>query len=245
MPTARRAAALLSLCLVVLATSAGCGGGETCDDVIAKNKPRFGQIRADLKAIAAEVDKPEALATSVPANLDPKIVYDERGKRSNTAFLGYEQLADPDKRPAFDLAALSELRTCLAWTGPNNPLHPDVRDDPADDMPQIFERAAATRYLVVYKLTRHEPVQAVGEDGFTGGEAAFDVFVVDLPAKKVLGSLGQIAVRAPDNTKFTWKQGDDRAERMRSAAHSTMWTAARAELKKVMADTTGAEIAFD
>ena len=232
----RAAVVALGLALV----TAGCG--KSNGDVIKENRAAFEAKRAELVSIFDALPQPGAPATPA-AKLDPPLTYDKKGETGNFDILAAEQLRDPDAEPALDLLLSSALLRCLQWTGPKNPMAASALGNNGESMAREMKHALGLRYLGVVRVTKFEKPVVSGER-FTGGNLAADVFVVDLPSKKVVAS-GSFAVQPSDTVQFQYKKGEDPDEAAKRFIKSTVWVAARAQVKVLIEASTGATLTFD
>src|SRR5690348_9460809 len=73
-------------------------GGETNAEVIGKHRSKFADMRTKLKRIGEKLPPAGSVGVdSLPANLNPKPVFNVPGKAFNTTFLPVEQCLDPDR----------------------------------------------------------------------------------------------------------------------------------------------------
>src|SRR5438034_7837114 len=108
--------------LAMLTSQFGCGAKVSA--VLSKYEGDFKKKREQFQAIAHAL--PPKAAEKPCAGMNPPIEFNENTKRYNTEILMYEQLLDPDAKPAFEMAPGGELVTAMRWTGPKNPLSPSV-----------------------------------------------------------------------------------------------------------------------
>jgi hypothetical protein len=225
-------------------------GGETSAEVAAKYRSRFADVRSKLKRVAGELPPAGSVAgDTLPANLDPKPVYDIRNKTFNTGFLMAEHCLDPDrelKSPAeFNLGFHEdEFRTHLRWTGDRNPMADEGRRSAAGDLATRFERSLGLPYLVVARAVRYDPPRAVGDKNFIGGELDLEVFLVDLPAEKVLGGFRR-SFRPDPNVMVSFRKDRSQSDSVADWVHSNVWVKARAEVTATLARATGGTFATE
>jgi len=221
-----------------------CSGGESMADAIAKHRPRFAGMRAKLRRIEASLPPPGSVAgDTLPANLDPRPLYDPRSLENNTACLMAAQCVDPDLDPqspgAFNLRLNgNDFLTHLTWTGDKNPLPRDGRDTPANEIARRFERTLGFSYLMVARVVRFDPPRALDENSFKGGIVDLEVFLVDLPGKKVLGGFRRSFKPDPEalNSLNTVLRDADVVERW---VYSNVLAKARFEVAATLTRATG------
>src|SRR2546423_587041 len=162
--------------LVMLTAQLGCGSKVA--DVLSKYEGDFKKKREQFQAIAHAL--PPKAAEKPCASMNPPIAFNESTKRYNTEIIMFEQLLDPDAKPAFDMAPQGELLTAMRWTGPKNPLSPSVLNNRAErDMEKSLQAALDYRYLIVNRVADLKNPNAVDEKTYTPGRATVDVFVVN------------------------------------------------------------------
>lgn len=249
------AAALIGCLVLGLLGLAAVGGGawfflrdrgETHAEVTARYRPRFTDLRAKLKRIAANLPV-AAGADSLPPNLDPKPVHDVPNGRFNATILMAEQCADPDRNlmspNEFDLLFHEdEFYTHLKWTGDRSPLVESARSERNVGLAERMERSLAVRYLVIARPARFIPPRAVDDRTFGGGELDLDVFLVDLPAEKALGGFRR-SFRPDPRVMVEFRQGARPGERAEAFVYSNVWSKARAEVLATLARGTGGTFA--
>src|SRR5438067_5084678 len=91
--------------LVVFVAQIGCG--PKVSDVLSKYEGDFKKKREQFQAIAHTL--PPKAAEKPCASMNPPIKFNENTKQYNTEILMYEQLLDPDAKPAFDMTPGGEL----------------------------------------------------------------------------------------------------------------------------------------
>src|SRR2546423_3487440 len=212
--------------LVMLTAQLGCG--PKVSDVVSKYAGDFQKKREQFQAIAHAL--PPKAAEKPCANMNPPIEFNENSKRYNTEMIMYEQLLDPDAKPAFDMTPGGDLLTAMQWTGPKNPLSPSVLNNRADeDMEKTMKAALDYRYLIVNRVADLKNPIAVDEKTYTPGRATIDVFVVNLANNEILCSFTLQAQSAQD-VSYYYKSGESKQQRLEDFAHSTMWEDARQKL---------------
>jgi hypothetical protein len=202
---------------------------ETVGQVREKHRPAMNKLREQLKGLHGRVP---AIAQGQTSQLVPAPIFSEDGS-GNTDIMAFEHLLDTEAATPLDLSLTQDLRTCLSWTGPAAADDPSTRRAATPDVEAKFQKALATRYLVVVR-GRKAPVTGTGQT-FTGGEAEAEAFVVDLQSSAIVASVaargaapGPIQVAAPSS-----RQRQERADTM-------LGQAALAELRRDLGQKLGA-----
>jgi hypothetical protein len=236
---------------VVAFVVAGCGGGETNQQVIDRYKPQFAQKREQWQAIARQLPAAgTTLPTPTPLKLDPRPLYDRSGGPCNTEIVMHEQLLDPDVNLArdgkFDLQLSDRLLLAMRWTGPQNPMSAGARQQRAGELcsAKAFEAALNTRYLVVMRLTALEKPQAVNEKTFRGGKLELEGFLVDLSSQELLGVV-RVSAQPAKEGDYVWKESEDQQRRMEEWIGSSMWSDARKKTQAELTRLTGGTFNFE
>jgi hypothetical protein len=235
------AVSLLSLVLILSA----CGpSGPTNADVIKKFQAPYASLRTDLAAAAKSL--PDYNGDQGPASpLNPAPVYKEKADgTANTDILMVEQLLDPDARlddkTQLDLLLSSYLLLDLQWTGPQNPMADSIQKQVASDPTGKGYQADLdnTRYIGVVRMAAYDPPVAGDNNQFTGGEALFAGYLLDLKTKQ---AVCVVAVDATSDTsvKFEYKTGDDPKAALERFVRSTVWSNARKGLIDAFTKTCG------
>jgi hypothetical protein len=240
---------LILLILFVLPL-AGCGGGETNQQVIDRYKPQFAQKRTQWQTIARKLPAPgTTLPTPTPLKLDPKPLYDHDGGPYNTEIVMVEQLVDPDaellKDGKFDLLLSGQLLTSLRWTGPSNPMSPSVLSQRATKLcsPEAFETALNTRYLVVLRTLAMEKPVATSEKTYRGGKLELEGFLIDLASQELL-AVFRVDARPARQGDYVWKEGEDLKTQMQEWVTSSMGTEARQKTRDELIRLTAGTFNF-
>jgi hypothetical protein len=224
--------------------------GETAGAVIAQYRPKFADVRAKLKRIAGKLPPGGSVgADTLPANLNPKPVYDVPRKEFNTAIVMAEQCDVPDRDPKspfeFNLRFHEdEFLTHLVWTGDHSPMVESARKSSAGDLAQRFERSLGLSYLVVARPVMFHPPRAVDDKTFTGCDVDLEVFLVDLPGEKVLGGFRR-QFRPDANVMVTFRKDRRESESVEAFVYSNMWSKARTEVAATLARATGGTFVID
>jgi hypothetical protein len=235
-------ARLLTAALVA-AVCAGCG--KSNQDVIQEYRPKIDAKREELRQLSQRLPPPSASLDKGRLKLDPLPVFDAKGRRYNTVFLGVEQLADADAKPEYDLIVSGPLLDCLRWTGPKNPMVESALSRSADkDFPKRFDDALACRYAVVYRMLDYKPPVVLGETSYQAGTLALEVLFADLGSKEVLATL-RLSARSAPVVEYTFKEGEDRTRAAERWAHSSLTMDARKQLAQALADRTGGTFVLD
>jgi hypothetical protein len=234
---------LRTLLILFIVVAWGCG--ESSQDVINRNKDRFAAKRKEFQEIAALLRGQKADGAGVePAAIEPKPIYDAKDKKFNTEIVMFEQLEDPDGKPAFDLRLSGNLLLCIQWTGPKNPMSESALRERAGQMTPWFDEAIGYRYLVVHRTAEYRPAQAQDAKNFRGGAVRLEGFVVDMNSKSVLATY-TVSARSDSSVEYFHKHGEDPVSQLEAFAHSTLWTNARAEVGNALRVATGGTIILD
>jgi len=219
---------LLVLLLAIVALFQG-GCGKKISEVLKQYEGDFKKKREQLQSIARSLPSE---ATEKPcAGLQPPLQFNQKTGSFNTDMLMFEEVADPDATPEFDLLLSGDLLNAIRWTGPRNPLSSSVLGNRGADMEKSLKSALDYRYLVINRVTDLKKPQPVNETTYTPGRVTVNVFVVDLRTSEVLCSF-KVRAESAASTSYTYKKGESQAQRLADFANSTMWDDAR---KKVIA----------
>lgn len=232
------------LLLLVLSLSACGPSGPTTADVLKKIQPQYAALRADLAAAANAL--PEYNGDQGPASpLNPAPVYKSKPDGTvNTDIFMYEQLLDPDTRlddkTQLNLALASYLLNDLQWTGPKNPMADSVLKQVASDPTgkAYLDDLDKTRYLGVVRMAVYDPPIAGDNNQYTGGEALFAGYLLDLKAKQTVCVVA-VDATADTTVKFEYKTGDDPKAALERFVRSTVWSNARTGLIDAFTKTCG------
>jgi hypothetical protein len=234
--------AVVMVCLVVILPACG-PGGPTNADVIKKYQAQYAALRADLAA--ASKSFPDYNGEQAPASpLSPAPVYKESADNSvNTDILMAEHLLDPDVRlddkTQLDLLLSSYLLTKLQYTGPKNPmLDSGLKEVAPASFDKDLASALTTRYLGVVRMAQYNPPVASDNNQFTGGEALFAGYLLDLKTKQAV-CIVAVDATADTSVKFEYKTGDDPKAALERFVRSTVWSNARKGLIDAFTKTCG------
>ncbi|MCI0703966.1 MAG: hypothetical protein L0241_23145 [Planctomycetia bacterium] len=218
--------------------------GETTAEVTNKYRPRFAKQRTKLKRIADKLPaRGSVQGDTLPANLDPKPVYDVPGKKFNTAILMAEQCEDPDRElkslTEFDLGFFAdEYRIHLQWTGDKSPMVESAKRERLKDLAKRFDTTLDFAYLVVARTVRFDPPRLVNENTFLGGDLELEVFLIDLKTEKVLGSFRR-SFRPDAQVMAEFRTDRKESDSAESFIYSNVWVKARKEVAAALARGTG------
>jgi hypothetical protein len=165
------------------------GRGETVEDVRARYRPQFAELRAKMRRVAANLPPVGSVkADTLPANLDPQPVSGFDLFTGNTAEVMAVHCEGAGPYPkAPDEFEQSSFRFLDSLRETREGAEPDRRRAP-EDLAQEYERALAVKYLIVYRAVRFVKLE-VNQDSFTGGELDLEVFLVDLGTEKPVGAI--------------------------------------------------------
>lgn len=159
-------------------------GGETIQEAIERNSPRFENVRTALQIISTKLPPPGQVDDKLRRDLRPQPVAGRRyPQRVNTEIIPAEVLVDVYAKPSFDLIVSGDLYMSLLWTGSKNPLSESVLYDRAGDFVKTLDRALSYQYVVVYRGNG-----ARGGGVGSTGAASMDVFVFDLKTTDLVAS---------------------------------------------------------
>jgi hypothetical protein len=231
-----------SNCWVWLAftvVAAGCGGSspETVGQVRDRYRLKMAAMRQQMRLLHQRVP---ATATGMTNRLDPAPVYSEDGG-GNTDFIALEHLADIEARPAVDVGLGRDLSTALSWTGPASIDDPTARREATADIAQTFDRALATRYLVVLRSAK-APVTGQ-QKMYTGGEATVEAFVMDMKNNAIVASTsarGAAAGPIQVDLAAGWRRDEHAAALISTAAKAQL----RQDLAAKLSQVTGGSFSF-
>jgi hypothetical protein len=232
--------------LWVACLSIACAGcGKTNKDIIIENRPRVDAKREQLRLIGQKLPAPGTGVDKGRLNLSPLPVFDKKKREYNTDFLGVEQLADADAKPAYDLILSGPLVDCLLWTGPKNPMSSSALTQSASkDFARAFDEAVACRYAVAYRTLDHKKPVVVSEKSYHAGTLTLEVFVTDLEAKELLSTF-RISARSAPIVEYVFKEGEDRTRAAEAWARSSLTMDARKQLAQALTERTGGTFVFD
>lgn len=255
-PTASRWTRLRRAAITALAVAlAGCG--ESNRAAIEALRPAYQARRATLANLAAALPPPGTAATTLSPLAPPVILREASEDTSNTEVVMAAQLIDPEGAPpqslSLDLGMSGALARCLAWTGPRNPMSASAlgRRDGAR-LRRECGAALERPYLLVLRVARYVAPVAHDATSFAPGAATIEGFVLDAPSGALRGSF-VVSAATDANVQFSYQRGgtreivrrrysrygttetrttetiraQDPAERLRAAAHSSLWTNAR------------------
>lgn len=207
--------------LLILLVLALLGGGGfagwyflvrvTVDDVRAKYRSQFADLRAKLKRVEENLPPMGSVSAkddSLPANLDPKPSADREGRAGNTAFVtAGGNSSGSGRAERFDLSSF-RFRGTLNEFGDDVPPNRKSADK---ELAREYEQALALKYLVVSRAVRFEPIKVTeglsGTDrSFSGGELDLEVFLVDLATEKPVGSFRR-SLRPDESVLATVRKG--------------------------------------
>lgn len=215
-------------CLVV---ATGCG--ETNIQAIRRLQPAFAEYRVDLAAIVSSLPPPGTIhEAQLPTRMDPRPIYFEEKTNEPTATAEVVFVDEVDgRRPDPTLSIRSPIAFCLEWTGPHNPLSPDVwgtrghlgeECEAALHRPWIvFLRNVEVRLPVIHRM---------------------EAFVVHVPSRRLVGAWPVVVLgRFEEADGGRGPRAAWASEEVSSAFHQ----AAGCELSMGLARLPGAKFVFD
>lgn len=215
-------------CLVL-----ACGCAETNIQAIHRLAPAYSTYRDDLQRLTATLPAPGSVSAPVfPRVLDPPPRFNERQMNDPAATAEILFVADPaDPDPEASLHIRSPVHFCLAWTGPDNPLHPDVWGK-RGGLGAECEAALKRPWLVLFRAVERRLPEVLRMEGF----------LVDVPSWRVVGEFPIVVhgrYRPEDVGRGPW------AQRAMADIRSAFHQAARCELSLQLASMPGAVMVFD
>jgi hypothetical protein len=219
---------------------------EKNGEAIARLKPEFAPMRTRLAKVGQTIGALPPNAEAAKLTLAPAPVFDTARKEFNSDIFAFEQLADVDAKPAFDLILGNELARALKYTGEHNPAASSMlAERHGKEMEQWMRATLGYRYLLVYRTVGLVEPRVVDEHTFTPGEVAVALYLVDLGGGDKVSPLGVALGRTATSTSYALKKGDDPRERLAAFAHSTMYDSLRASVHAKLVAATGGRLVFD
>ncbi|MBI5534417.1 MAG: hypothetical protein HY898_16960 [Deltaproteobacteria bacterium] len=217
--------------LVAAILLAGCG--ETNIQAIHRLQPAYDQYRDRLTRIVASLPPTGSVTQAIhPARMDPPAAFFE--DRTNDPAATAEVLfvgSAPEGDPFASLSIRSPLHFCLEWTGPANPLHPDVWNN-RGGLGSECEAALKRPWLVLFRIAESRLPEYL----------KMEAFVAHAPSGRVVGAMPVEVVGrygAGDLGRGPW------AEEARNKVSSAFHQAASCELSIQLARLPGASFHFD
>jgi hypothetical protein len=172
----RRRCAIAAAAAVVALAGAGCG--ETNIQAIARLRPAFAVHRDVITAVVRDLPPSGSLEEDAcfPEGMIPPVAFFERSQndpRATAEILEVEELSGG--RAPMSLSIRSPLHFCLSWTGPKNPLSPEVWDD-RGGLGQECGAALRRPWLVLLRTVEHKLPERLLVEGF----------VVHLPTRRLV-----------------------------------------------------------
>jgi hypothetical protein len=185
-------------------------------DVMAEYRPRLDKIVQQLARLQRTLDN--APIEPIKDKPEPPLKLVPYG---NTIIIDFDHLTRPDATSA----QRSELKTALAWAKDTRKRSSSESTDRS--MRNVLDAAVGIRYVVVVRYLASEAAQLVDKDTFEPGSQTARVYLVDLPADKVLGGF-DIKATSSDEVHFTFEKGGSRD----SAANAAIGDSIRADVIK-------------
>ena len=162
----------LAFALVLLST--GCA--ETNIQAIHRLRPAYAQYRNELANVIVDLPPIGSVKTwSIPSMLFPAPVFFE--DRMNDPTATAEIIYFGERTQTVSLSIRSPIEACLAWTGPKNPLHPDVWNN-RGGLGEECEAAMKRPWLVLMRVT----------ESVLPKQLHMEAFLIYVPRWKVVGS---------------------------------------------------------
>jgi hypothetical protein len=215
---------------VALLLLAGCG--ETNIQAIHRLQPSYATWRDHLERVVASLPPPGSVDAPVfPRTMDPPPRFFERTMNDPAATAEILFVPDPQDPEPSSLSIRSPVHFCLEWTGPKNPLHPDVWGE-RGRLGAECEAALRRPWLVLFRAVERRLPEVL----------RMEAFLVDVPSWRVVGQfpvvvLGRYA--SGDVGRGPW------AEHAMSDIRSAFHQAASCELSLQLSKMPGAVIQFD
>jgi hypothetical protein len=162
----------MALAPILLAT--GCA--ETNIQAIRRLRPAYSVYRNELANVIVDLPPIGTVTTwSIPSMLFPAPVFYE--DRMNDPTATAEIYYFGERSQSVSLSIRSPIELCLAWTGPKNPLHPDVWDR-RGGLGEECEAAMKRPWLVLLRVAEsHLPERL-----------RMEAFLIYVPRWKTIGS---------------------------------------------------------
>lgn len=235
---------LKSLFLTILVLFlAGCGGSATNQEVFDQYRPQYNALRQELAEIANSLPAAADVA-AVAGPYSPMPDYLEGAEEvSNTDFLMYDQLLDPDVDPyeigKLDFLMSNHLDTFLQWTGPDNPMSEQALESEApENRAEQFEQTLNLAYLGVARVVDFVPAVGIDPQTFTGGTAVVEGFLVRMDDHTVLCAF-TISADAGTDVYYSTQENEDPTEQLALSANSSLWSNARQKFVSAMNEACG------
>lgn len=219
--------------------------GEVADGYAPRMTARQGELK---QAVAALPAAGSVTAPTAATGLTPAPVFDQDKGEYTMDIIQVEQVEDPlvdlRRQEKLDLILESVFISPMRDVVPGG-MSDDSRKRSANDFyPVTFERALGLRWVALVRTVEFVKPEAVSETEYTGGTAKLEVFLVDLQDRTVKASF-PITARPAEKVEYEYKPGDDRRERLKAFANSTMWESARTQLAEGLKQHAGATVVFD
>lgn len=220
-----------SVCIMALAAglmSIGCA--ETNIQAIQRLRPAYSLYRNELANVIVDLPPVGTITTwTVPSALFPAPVFFEDKMNDPRATAEIYYYGERDQ--SVSLSIRSPISPCLAWTGPKNPLHPDVWND-RGGLGEECEAAMKRPWLVLLRVAEsHLPERL-----------RMEAFLIYVPKWKVVGSF-PMAVYGRSRQEDLGR--DQLARRAQSSVTSAFHQAASCELLLNLNKLPGGAFHFD
>jgi hypothetical protein len=209
------------------------GCGETNIQAIHRLQPAYSAYRTELAYTVQRLPPPGALrAYFIPAGMSPPVVFNERDANDPRATAEIVQLEElQGQSPLLTLSLRSPVHFCLDWTGPKNPLSPDVWDD-RGHLGEECAAALGRPWLVVLRTVELRLPERL----------RMEVFVIDMRTRMLAAALPvDVFGRYAELDLGNGPWAEEASRQARSAFHE----AASCELGAQLSRLPGASVAFD
>lgn len=228
-----------ALFVTVLCLSALACGGKTEGQVVTEYGDRYAALVAKIEKLVATLPPPGSVTENKgDLPLDPPLVYDQVADEYNCDIIHLEQVKDSEAELPFDLLLSYDLARHLLWTAPDSFMR--KREDSAGTLAERLDATLARRYVVVHRAVEVVLPEAIDHGSYKPGRAAFEGFVLDLVADKVVGSY-RISARTHAEAGYSGGTMDS----MIASVRSGMWTMARDKVKEALTEVTGGKVVLD
>lgn len=230
----------------MLVTCTGCG--QTNREVIDSYRARMQEKREQLAAIAGKLPPAGTVEVQARRELEPRPVHDTRAKGSNVEILMEANLKAPDLRlktpDVIDLHLAGDLLRCILWTGPSSPLDTAVQEQHDSAFPAMFESALAKPWLVVVRTVRYDQARFVRAESYVPSRCELELVMVDLRNSEIVRAM-KVAARSDPTVSYWYRSGDDKLERARAFAYSSLYSNVVRLVTAALARETGGTFGCD
>jgi hypothetical protein len=216
--------------------------GPTNAEIIQQYKGQYAQLRTDLREIAQSL--PDFKVDQEPSQpLQPPPDYREAGGEGvNTDFLMYEHLVNPEANLSMgehlDLYLARSLKSCLLWTGPQNPMVESALRERATLLSTELEAGLRLKYLGIIKILQYEPPVASSETKFVAGKTLIAGYLVELRTRQI-PCMFHVSAETAGQVEVTTEKGEDPKTAVERWARSSLFTASEQRIIEAAQRTCG------